>query len=87
MPNGASKPVPNGVAAAAKDATETTNATVVHADAPTAKETAPVVAPVVAKSPATIDSFPELSQHHNCMADVLTPDMYARLKDLKTATG
>ena len=39
------------------------------------------------EAPKQIDNFPDLSQHHNCMGDVLTPEMFKRLKDLKTATG
>ena len=33
------------------------------------------------------DDFPDLSKHNNWMAKVLTPEMYAKLRDLKTPSG
>lgn len=31
--------------------------------------------------------YPDLSQHNNHMAKVLTPEMYASLRDKETSTG
>lgn len=33
------------------------------------------------------EDFPELSKHNNFMARVLTPQMYAKLRDTPTPTG
>ena len=32
-------------------------------------------------------NFPDLSKHNNCLANHLTPELYDKLKDLKTPTG
>ena len=37
--------------------------------------------------PDRVDNFPDLRPHHNCMADVLSCDMYCKLKDLRTPKG
>ena len=33
------------------------------------------------------DDFPDLSKHNNWMAKVLTPQMYAKYRDVRTPSG
>lgn len=80
--------VANGVPASVVNGTSRPVPTIATDVAPDPPEPAaqPASTPVLA-DPAHIDNFPDLKEHHNCMSDVLTPELYNKLKDLRTTSG